>query len=272
MKLSFFICLFILSISVNAQKLSKVWSVNEGLITPESVLYNPSTGLIFVSNINGDPTAKDGNGFISLLTTDGKIHSLNWLSGLNAPKGQAIYKGNYYVTDIDELLVVRISDAQIIKRYKAENAVFLNDVTVGEDGRVFVSDSRDKKVYALINDKLVVWLEHELIDRPNGLWAEKGILYVGTGNILKVNIDTKEITVLVQNCGGIDGLEKLTDGNFIYSNWPGHVFITNGTQSIELLDTEAEKNTADIDYIPEKNLLVVPTFRGNGVDAYILTR
>ncbi len=270
MKLIFLLVLLVLASGLKAQKLNKIWSVSDGLLTPESVLYDASSDVIFVSNINGDPTAKDGNGFISLLKTDGKIEKLDWVTGLNAPKGQAIFEGNYYVSDIDELVVIRIEDAKIIKRYKAENAVFLNDVTVAEDGQVFVSDSRDNKVYALQNEKLVVWLEHELIDKPNGLWAEKGSLYVGTANILNVNIQTRKISVLVENCGGIDGLEKMSDGNFIYSNWPGRIFITKGTKSVELLNTLEEKNTADIDFIPGKNLVIVPTFRGNGVDAYLL--
>ena len=42
-----------------------IWEAKEGLKTPESVCYNPTDQYLFVSNINGQPTEKDGNGFIS---------------------------------------------------------------------------------------------------------------------------------------------------------------------------------------------------------------
>lgn len=159
-----------------------------------------------------------------------------------------------------------------MKRYKVENAKFLNDVTVSEDGIVFVSDNRDNKIYMLKNDLVSLWMEDKLVTNPNGPWAEKGKLYIGTGQILQADIKTKEINVLADNCGGIDGIEKLKDGNFVYSNWKGLIFVTKGSESIKLLDTVDKKNTADIDFIPEKNLVLVPTFSGNSVEAYILNR
>jgi hypothetical protein len=115
-----------------------------------------------------------------------------------------------------------------------------------------------------MNDKRVI--------NPNGLWAENGKLYIGTDQIIQADLKTKQIKVLVDKCGGIDGIEKLKDGNFIYSNWKGLIFITNGSKSVKLLDTVDNKNTADIDFIPEKNLVLVPTFSGNSVDAYTLNQ
>ncbi len=267
--LTLFLLIILYSTSFS-QKLTKIWSASDGLKTPESALYDDATNSIDVSNINGNASEKDGNGFISVLSADGKIKSLHWVTGLNAPKGQAIFNGNLYVADIDELVVINIKEAKITKRYKVENAKFLNDVTAGEDGTVFVSDMNDNKIYALQQGKLTLWLEHQSLDKPNGLWAEKGQLYIGTGQILQVDISTKKVSVLVDNCGGIDGLEKLNDDNFIYSNWQGRIFMTKGAKSIKLLDTVDKLNTADIDFVPGKNLVLVPTFLGNSVDAYSL--
>lgn len=262
--------LVIFGLNSFSQTLTKQWTVTDGLKTPESVLYDAGLNSIFVSNIDGQASEKDGNGFISILGIDGKIKNLNWVTGLNAPKGLAIHNGILYVSDIDELVMINIKEAKIIKRIKQEKAIFLNDVAVTEDGTIFVSDTRDNKVYILANDQLVVWLEDKLIVSPNGLWAEKGKLYIGTGQILEADIKTKELKPLVDNCGGIDGLEKLKDGNFVYSNWKGLIFITKGTKSIQLLDTVDKQNTADIDFVPGKNLVLVPTFLANSVEAYIL--
>lgn len=253
-----------------SQTLTKQWTTTDGLKTPESVLYDTGSNSIFISNINGQASEKDGNGFISILGIDGKMKNLNWVTGLNAPKGLAIYNGNLYVADIDELVVINIKEARITDKIKLENAKFLNDVTASEDGTIFVTDMRDNKIYVLENGKLTLWLEDQLISNPNGLWAENGKLYIGTGQILQADIKTKEIQVLVNDCGGIDGIEKLKDGNFIYSNWKGLIFITKGVKSIQLLDTVDKQNTADIDFVPEKNIVLVPTFLANSVEAYLL--
>lgn len=272
MKRKAFFLIILGTIGVNSfsQTLTKVWTVSEGIKTPESVLYDAKSNQIYVSNINGKPLDKDGNGFISVLSPDGKVIQSEWVTGLNAPKGQAVYNGKLYVSDIDELVVISIADAQIVKRYKVENAKFLNDVTASEDGIIFVTDMNDNKIYALTGDKLALWLEDKLIEKPNGLWAEKGKLYIGTAQILEADIPTKKISMLVENCGGVDGLEKLKDGNFVYSNWQGRIFITKGKESIKLLDTVDKQNSADIDFVPEKNLILVPTFFSNSIDAYRL--
>ena len=39
-----------------------VWSVTDGLDSPESVFYDEASGFVFSSQIGGDAAAKDGNG------------------------------------------------------------------------------------------------------------------------------------------------------------------------------------------------------------------
>ena len=262
---------FILSLTpVFSQILTKIWTTTDGLKTPESVLYDATLNCIFVTNIDGNHSEKDGNGFISILNTDGKMKTLRWVTGLNAPKGQAISKGNLYVADIDELVEINIKQAKIINRFKVENAKFLNDVTASEDGTVYFSDMQDHKIYALSNGKVSLWLDDKILENVNGLWAEKDQLFIGNAQILQADLKTKLIKTLVENCGGIDGLERMKDGNFIYSNWEGRIFITKGSKSNQLIDTVGKQNTADIDFVPEKNMVLVPTFSGNSVEAYIL--
>ena len=50
--------------------------VLDGFYGPESVKYDPGLNVWYVSNINGDPLAKDNNGFISRMKPDGTIDSL----------------------------------------------------------------------------------------------------------------------------------------------------------------------------------------------------
>src|SRR6266496_4562221 len=79
----------------------------EGFLTPESVLHDTAQDIYFVSNINGSPTAKDNNGFISRLRPDGAVENLKFIEGgkngvtLNAPKGLALLGDTLWVADID---------------------------------------------------------------------------------------------------------------------------------------------------------------------------
>ena len=63
------------STAASAPKL--LWET-KGLAQPESVVEDPATGVIYVSNINGAVMQKDGNGFISRLTADGKMLERQW--------------------------------------------------------------------------------------------------------------------------------------------------------------------------------------------------
>ena len=253
----------------NAQRLEKVWQTTADLKTPESVLYYQEMDVIFVANINGDPTAKDGNGFISILNPDGSEKKLDWITGLNAPKGMAIFKGKLYVSDIDQLVEIDIEKGKIVERYNASDAIFLNDVTACMNGMIFVSDNRAKKIYVLNEGKFNVWMEGAPFENPNGLMAEKGKLLVGDNKIYEVDIKTKKITTLIEDAGGVDGLEKNNDGDFVFSNWPGRIFIHKDGKTIKLLDTtDKNLNTADIDYDLKHDLILVPTFFDNHIVAY----
>lgn len=263
--------LMALFINSYAQKLTEVWRTDTVLKSPESVLYDASTKTIFVANINGKSDEKDGNGFITQLNVDGSVKQLQWIKGLNAPKGMAIVKGKLYVADIGELVQIDIKKSKIEKRYPAPEAVFLNDVAAGKTGEVFVSDSRINKVYLLKNGKFSKWLEDQSFDKINGLFVEDSFLYIGSKVIHRVNIKTKEMQVIQEDCGGIDGLEKDAKSNFIFSNWVGRIYYLEGKNITKMLDLTQEKiNTADIHFANAIDLLLVPTFLDNRVIAYRL--
>ncbi|NIP81802.1 MAG: hypothetical protein GWM90_22320, partial [Gemmatimonadetes bacterium] len=52
-----------------------------GLQTPESVLHDDRADVYLVSNINGAPTERDDNGFISRVGPDGTVLELRWIDG-----------------------------------------------------------------------------------------------------------------------------------------------------------------------------------------------
>src|ERR687883_2057839 len=83
-------------------KVNKLWETPTKLKNPESVAYSPKQNVLFVSNVNGKPDQKDQNGFVSKVSpSNGSVIELNWVTGLNAPKGIAFSNNNskLYVSD-----------------------------------------------------------------------------------------------------------------------------------------------------------------------------
>ncbi len=75
---------------VFAEEPKLLWEA-KGLARPESVVYDPVTDVLFVSNINGAVMQKDANGFISRLKSDVTILERDWVKGLNSPTGLGLH-------------------------------------------------------------------------------------------------------------------------------------------------------------------------------------
>lgn len=271
MKISVLLLLLLVSVSISAQKLEKLWATHSELKTPESVLYSELYGLAFVACMGDVRDTKNSDGSIAQINLKGEILNAAWVTGLNDPKGMAIWEGKLYVADMDELVIIDIKSGSIDKKFLVPEAKFLNDVTVCKNGMVFVSDMRDQRIYAYSNNEFKSWLHDPKLDFVNGLWAEGGKLYVGNNSVWEIDIQTKELKELFTGTGGIDGLESIGNGNFIFSNWGGKIYVSDNGKVVKLLDTSEEKiNTADLDFLPDSKLVLVPTFFGNNVEAYQL--
>lgn len=256
---------------------TKVWESEAVLKVPESVLLDGKTKQLYVANINGNPTDKDGNGFITILNLDGTVKSLEFSKGFDAPKGMAIYDKKLYVSDISTLRVVDLKSGKIVQNYPLQEAEFLNDVVATKSGIVYVSDysATNQAIYKLQNKKLTKWLNSEDLfgERPNGLWIQNDKLIIGTkeGNIYEVNQKTKEITTFKENVGtnGIDGILSFDDGKYITSDWAGKVFVSNKSETTQIIDGTANKvNAADIWYDKATKKLYIPTFFDNRILCY----
>jgi hypothetical protein len=107
--------------SVAAAEPQQVWQAT-GLDGPESAVLDAAQGVIYVSNVNGDASAADGNGYIAKLSLKGEILDKEWVTGLNAPKGLALHDGKLYAADIDELAVIDTTSGEITAKHKAPGA------------------------------------------------------------------------------------------------------------------------------------------------------
>jgi len=249
------------------------WSTDSVMKVPESVCYDPQNEILYVANIQGKPTEKDGQGFISKISTEGEVINLEWVSGLDAPKGMGVYDGKLYVTNIDEIVEIDIEEGAVSNRYPLEGAKFANDIAINREGVVFASDMSAGRVYSLKDGNTQIWLESDKLKSPNGLFTTGGELMIGIdGAVLKAAYGSDQLSEHIPNTGGIDGLEAVDDEFFIKSDWAGHVHLVHpDKEKILLLDTADDNiQAADIEYVPELKMLYVPTFSDNRVMAYEL--
>lgn len=256
--------------TTSAPTLTKAWETDTVMTTAESTLYDKDADLIYVSNIQGDHSTKDGEGFISTMRPDGSVAQLKWVTGLNAPKGMALLNDKLYVTDIDEVVEINVADSSIANRYPVQGATFLNDAaTDGE--KVYFTDSSKGTVHVLENGKVTTVAEG--LEGINGLaFNEAGEMFVLDGKGLrKYNMQDKNATPVNETVTGGDGLVIIDDSTYIASRWQGEIYLIRNGKEHLLLDTKGEEsNTADIDYIEDEQLVLVPTFLKNRVAAYKL--
>lgn len=252
-----------------AQSFDLVWETDPILKTPESVMFDAERNHIYVSNINGKPLEKDNNGFISILNVDGSVKTLKWVTGMDAPKGMALNDSLLYVTDIDRIHVIDIDGGKIIKTIEAEGARFLNDMALDPNGLAYISDMQNNHILVYNGRDITVWLEDEKLISPNGLGFFKGNLYIGTkDNLLKADPIEKKVRVYIDQTGSIDGLICLGGNKFVISDWAGRIMIVNQASKIVLQNTtEAKIQAADLGYIPDEGLILIPTFFDNRVVA-----
>jgi sugar lactone lactonase YvrE len=285
-------------------KIEKVWETPTELKTPESVIYEPNENVLFVSNIDGPPDRKDKQGFISKVSPlNGSIIELNWVTGLDAPKGMTIINNNdnnklLYVSDITDLLEIDINSGKIINRYNAPGSAFLNDVASDNQGHIYVSDTVKNIIYRLDtkslrnssnnNTSLQLWLQSPELNGPNGLYVDNtnnklivvsfGAFSKPGGSIKVIDLQNHTISSLGKEgtavpIGGLDGIEADTTGRHYYvtDGASGKLYIVNSNGTgYETLDLQ-KQGTADLGIILDQDMIIIPMIQDNKLEAYRIT-
>lgn len=257
----------------------------KGLANPESVVRDPLTGALYVSNVNGAVMQKDGNGFISKLTSDGKNSTREWVKGLDGPAGLALHDRTLYVGDVDQLVEINVASGEIVKRYPAKNALFLNDVVAAPDGTVYVSDTPTNTIWRLKDGVFEPWLTSDELHGPNGLLVQGDKLIVaafGTlasegqkeekAGMLSVNIEDKKITKFGDGSpiGNLDGLESLIPGVYLVSDWNAGALYRIDSKGKATLLIDLNQGSADQTYLPDTKTVIIPMMLDSTLIAYEL--
>lgn len=232
--------------------------VLQGFSHPESVLVAGDSW--FVSNVGAaqDPTAEDGDGFLTKLDRAGKVTAQKAIprSGdapLNAPKGMAYSDNKVFVADIDRIVGYDVDSlGQVFEaKVEGEAPTLLNDIAVLDAKTLLVTDSLRGSVYKLdLESKRFATLS-TAVPGANGIVADssgKTAYVAGIGadfqggdlfvlDLTRAPAQPKKVGAVH---GLLDGLALLPDGNLAVSDWVGLATPAPGTIKIYRPDgTEA---------------------------------
>ena len=191
--------------------------------------------------------AKDDNGYISRVGKDRRMEKLRFIAGgsggvtLHAPKGMAITGDTLWVTDLDAVRGFnRRTGAPVASVDLAPlGALFLNDITVGPDGSLYLTDTGVRfdsagtrqhtgpdRVFRIRGREPSVVLEGDVLGRaqrhhlrPGGparsCWHRSAAATPcssGSG-------PGHEPRPIATGAGRYDGIEVLPDGRILVSAW-----------------------------------------------------
>lgn len=260
-----------------------------GMKTPESVRYDATQDLWFVSNINGNPSQKDGNGFIVRLTADGAaMDSTPFIEGgkngvtLNAPKGMALVGDTLWVADIDAVRAFNARTGAPIASLEIKGSAFLNDVVAGPDGSVYITDTGvrfdDKGQMTHPGPDCIVQVigrQQKRVVTFVGQPGPNGIAYDANGQRFLINAFASAIFFswkpgmaaadsIGVGAGAGDGLEFLADGRAVYTSWADSSLsvFANGTSTTLV---KGLPSPADIGYDSKRQRVAVPLFNDGKV-------
>jgi hypothetical protein len=266
-------------------------TVIQGFSTPESAIWNAKDDVWFVSNINGNPSARDGNGFISRLTRDGVLDSLRFLAGerdrvvLNGPKGLALVADTLWVADIDAVRGFNIHTGQpVASVVLGKRAKFLNDIALGPDGTLYITDTGVEfdpngqmshpgpdRIFALKGRTVSVAAEGDWLERPNGItWDQANSRFVivpfGGPHLLGWSPGAAKPDTIGTGPGGHDGVEIL-GGELLVTSWADStVFAASASGNRKVVT--GVPSPADIGVDQLRGLVAIPIFTENRVEVW----
>jgi hypothetical protein len=270
-----FVFLFLFTFSPLVAKEPQILAQVTQLSNPESALWWEEGKAWIVSNVNGNPTALDGNGFLSLISPEGVVLELSWVEGLNAPKGMALDASFLYVADIQEVhkvqLIPSTQKAERITTIPIPNALFLNDLVLIKPQLLAVSDTQGKGIFLLEKDIPRLLVKDNALGSPNGLAIDQEYILVaqfasgsGKGGLLRVHSKTGALAPSMSSLGALDGIMITKLGKIYISDFTtGKIKRIEGSEITEVWS--GGKGTADFGFNPKKGHLAVPNMNKNSL-------
>src|SRR2546423_3079764 len=262
------------AIAAPAQADRPIAVVHDGLASAEAVSFDPVRDVYFVSNINGDPGIKDGNGFITRITADGVVDSLHFIQGgrngvaLNAPMGSRVQGDTLWVLDVDVLRGFNARTGAPVKAIDLApaGAGFLNDLTVGPDGDFYITDTGVRPVSGNLDHvapdriyhvdrsrKVSIALQTPALAMPDGIgWDPGGKRVVlapfGGKAVQEWHPGDQEPRDVAPGPSKFDGVEVQPSGSIVITIWnDSSVSTLEGNQLVKHLRLSMPPADASVD-------------------------
>jgi DNA-binding beta-propeller fold protein YncE len=175
------------------------------LASPYSFVSDAAGKEYFISSVNGEPDARDNNGFITKLDADGKIINRRFIQGgvgdttLHAPKGMALADRVLYVADLDMLRgfeastgipVLAIPMLPASASPGRATPAHISDVAFDGKGVLYCSDQLNNTIYRvdLATQGLTVLVSDKVLAGPSGV-----AVHPKTGHLMVVSWDKGKI-------------------------------------------------------------------------------
>jgi sugar lactone lactonase YvrE len=265
-----------------------------GFAVPEAARYDADLDAFFVTNIDGNPSQKDGKARIMKVAAgDSAAAPTVLVEGgrngvtLNAPKGMAIVGDTLWVADIDVVRAFDKRSGRAIRTVTPRPAsTFLNDVAVGGDGAIYVTDTGIRfdasggmsadfpnRIYRVQGDSARVALESASLGGPNGIAWDRArsrfLLAPFNGkDLLAWTPGDSALAKVATGPGGYDGLEILGDGRVLVSSWTDSTVHLVGTDGAMHPVVKGVAAPADIGVDTRRNVLAVPRFNDGRVEYF----
>lgn len=245
-----------------------VW--NEGLNGPEAVRYDPELDVFFVSNFNEEP-AGDANGFVSKVAPDGAVLVARYMVGterrpFHGGRGMFIHEPGLWVVDAGGVhLFDRGSGEQLdFVDFSEFELGFLNDIVLGKDGALYVTDTGEAKLYKIVDREAAFVTDVPM--NPNGIAVdpESGRLFMvpwsNGDEIIAWDIDDESFSSVAKLEGGgnYDGIEIIGNTIIVASQMDTSLhFVVDGVDSriVELpgkpadMGIDTKRNTVAVPYV-----------------------
>ncbi|MCZ6674079.1 MAG: hypothetical protein O7C75_14205 [Verrucomicrobia bacterium] len=276
--------LLLVSIMIGVGGLSAQESNPPVYDAPDQAVWDSSSRSWYVSNLGGGISLeRDGYGWIVKLDETGAVIDPRWVENLDAPSGMVVAGKLLYVVDRDGLYEIDIATAKINHLYKITDPMFLNDVAVDSDGKLYVSDFSAQRIYRVDPKRkhVEIFIESEKLDTPDGLYVDGNKLIVASwgpiidpatfatsrkGAVLSVDLKTKKIKSYLKEgleVGNLEGIAKVGDDYYI-TDWMSGLLLRVSKTGFEVV-VSGLKNPTDPNYAEELGVLAVPEHGTNRV-------